>query len=81
MSSILAAAALVAVAGADLSFAQAPRPGVERLYIIDCGTFIGPDKSRWTPGVDIGKPLPMVGNCYLIHHAPGWMVSHPDGKA
>jgi N-acyl homoserine lactone hydrolase len=48
--------------------------GVERLYVVDCGTSVGPDKSRWTPGVDVGKPLDMVGNCYLIKHAQGWMV-------
>jgi N-acyl homoserine lactone hydrolase len=48
--------------------------GLERLYVVDCGHSIGPDKSRWTPGVDVGKPLEMVGNCYLIKHAQGWMV-------
>jgi N-acyl homoserine lactone hydrolase len=59
---------------ADTAAAQAPKSGLERLYVIDCGHSIGPDKSRWTPDVDVGKPLPMVGNCYLIKHTQGWMV-------
>ena len=71
-------ALIAAIAGltlaSDCASAQAARSGVERLYVIDCGTSVGPDKSRWTPGVDVGKPLPMAGNCYLIRHAQGWMV-------
>ncbi len=60
--------------GADPASAQTTKTGVGRLYIIDCGTSVGPDKSRWTPGVDVGKPLEMVGNCYLIRHAQGDML-------
>ena len=48
--------------------------GVERLTIIDCGQSVGPDKSRWTPGVDVGKPVAMVGNCYLIRHRAGLLL-------
>jgi len=43
--------------GAQCALAQAAKSQVERLYVIDCGTSVGPDKSRWTPGVDVGKPL------------------------
>jgi glyoxylase-like metal-dependent hydrolase (beta-lactamase superfamily II) len=72
------AALLVALAnltlGMQCALAQAAKSQVERLYVIDCGTSVGPDKSRWTPGVDVGKPLDMVGNCYLIRHAQGYMV-------
>ena len=68
-----AAVSIAAIAGADrVAFGQTS--GIERLYVVDCGTSVGPDKSRWTPGVDVGKPLDMVGNCYLIKHAQGWMV-------
>jgi glyoxylase-like metal-dependent hydrolase (beta-lactamase superfamily II) len=70
----VSAAILGSVLAAGHAVAQAPKPGLERLYVIDCGNSVGPDKSRWTPGVDVGKPLPMVGNCYLIRHAQGWMV-------
>jgi glyoxylase-like metal-dependent hydrolase (beta-lactamase superfamily II) len=69
---VLLAAGLCIAFGADRTLAQAS--GAERLYVIDCGTSIGPDKSRWTPGVDVGKPLEMVGNCYLIRHRQGWML-------
>jgi glyoxylase-like metal-dependent hydrolase (beta-lactamase superfamily II) len=70
----VSAAILGSVLAAGHAVAQAPKPSLERLYVIDCGNSVGPDKSRWTPGVDVGKPLPMVGNCYLIRHAQGWMV-------
>jgi glyoxylase-like metal-dependent hydrolase (beta-lactamase superfamily II) len=71
---VAAAATLGTAWGHESALAQAGSRGVERLYIIDCGHSIGPDKSRWTPGVDVGKPLDMVGNCYLIRHAQGWML-------
>ena len=32
-----------------------------------------PDKSRWTPGIDV-KRLDMVGNCCLIRHVRGLML-------
>jgi len=88
--SFLLAGALGMALAADVALAQTGKPGIERLYIIDCGTSVGPDKSRWTPGVDVGKPLDMVGNCYLIRHARGLMLwdtgvsddvaSMPDGR-
>ncbi len=89
LAAILASVLGVALGG-NVALAQAPKSGVERLYVVDCGTSVGPDKSRWTPGVDVGKPLDMVGNCYLIRHAQGWMVwdtgvsddvaNMPDGR-
>ena len=69
-----AAAIMGTLAAADAALAQAAKSGLDRLYIIDCGHSVGPDKSRWTPGVDVGKPLEMVGNCYLIRHAQGSLV-------
>ena len=70
---LLAAAALVSAA-ASTSAVRSQAPGVERLYIIDCGHSIGPDRSRWSPGVDIGKPVTMAGSCYLIRHSQGWLL-------
>lgn len=66
---LLAALVLLPVA----ALAQA-RPGVDRLYIINCGEGTAGDISRWSPGVNEGKSMPFVDNCYLIHHAQGWMV-------
>jgi glyoxylase-like metal-dependent hydrolase (beta-lactamase superfamily II) len=54
------------------SFARAA--GVDRLYILDCGQGSAPDQSRWSPGVNVGVPLQLSDNCYLIHHAQGWFL-------
>lgn len=48
---------------------------VDRLYILDCGNGRAPDEStRWTPGFNVGKPLDISVNCYLIHHAQGYFL-------
>lgn len=46
----------------------------ERLYVLDCGNARAPDQSRWSPGVNVGQPLDIVDNCYLIRHSQGWML-------
>jgi glyoxylase-like metal-dependent hydrolase (beta-lactamase superfamily II) len=51
-----------------------PKSGVDRLYILNCGDGIAGDISRWSPGVDVGKSMEMAENCYLIHHAKGWLL-------
>ena len=68
------AAALAVSVGALACFAQAGKTGVERLYILDCGHGHAPDQSRWTPGANVGKPIDLVDNCYLIKHAQGWFM-------
>lgn len=65
---LLAAACLLPGAGAALA------QGVERLYILNCGEGVAGDISRWSPGVNVGKPMDFVDNCYLIKHAKGWFV-------
>jgi glyoxylase-like metal-dependent hydrolase (beta-lactamase superfamily II) len=50
------------------------KPGVEKLYILNCGEGTAGDISRWSPGVNEGKSMPFVDNCYLIKHAQGWML-------
>ncbi len=68
--SIIAALALVAGCAAT-----GGNPGaVERLYVFNCGESTVPDLSRWTPGVNVGKPGAFSANCYLIRHAKGWMM-------
>jgi glyoxylase-like metal-dependent hydrolase (beta-lactamase superfamily II) len=32
------------------------------------------DISRWSPGVNVGKSMDFVDNCYLIKHAQGWLL-------
>jgi len=48
--------------------------GVERMYVINCGENHVKDVSRWTPGVNVGKPHVFSNHCYLIKHAQGWML-------
>jgi len=62
------------------SWAQAP----VKLYIFDCGEGHAADMSRWTPGVNVGTPLDVSGNCYLIRHPKGdliWDTGIPDAVA
>ena len=58
--------------------------GLERLYILDCGQNTGKDQSRWSPGVNEGKPIEFSDNCYLLRHAKGlllWDTGVPDAVA
>jgi glyoxylase-like metal-dependent hydrolase (beta-lactamase superfamily II) len=58
--------------------------GLERLYAFNCGEATAPDQSRFTPGVNVGKPITNSGNCYLIRHERGlllWDTGYPDALA
>jgi N-acyl homoserine lactone hydrolase len=62
-------------AGLFSAAASAQTKGVDKLYILNCGEGVAGDISRWSPGVNVGKSMDFVDNCYLIHHAQGgWMV-------
>src|SRR6516165_8724588 len=73
------------------AFEQGGKSGVERLYILNCGEGVAGDISRWSPGVNVGKSMDFVDNCYLIHHTQGWLLwdtgitdaiaAKPDGEA
>ena len=65
--------ASVSVLSNQPSYAQAS-PGVERLYILNCGEGVAGDISRWSPGVNVGKSMDFVDNCYLIKHSQGWLL-------
>jgi glyoxylase-like metal-dependent hydrolase (beta-lactamase superfamily II) len=56
------------------SWAQSSGKGVDRLYILDCGQGHANDESRWTIGVNVGKPVDISDNCYLIHHSDGYFL-------
>ena len=49
--------------------AKAQAGEIDRLYVIDCGWAHAPDQSRWSPGVNVGVPIDLSDNCYLIHHS------------
>jgi len=46
----------------------------ERMYVFNCGEGHAADQSRWSPGVNVGVPLDVSDNCYLIHHANAWLL-------
>ena len=48
---------------------------VDRLYVIDCGWAHAVDQSLWSPGVNVGVPIDLSDNCYLIHHtSEGYLI-------
>ena len=69
-----AAALLSAVVLAGPVHAQSGKPGVEKLYVLNCGEGVAGDISRWSPGVNEGKSMDFVDSCYLIKHAQGWFL-------
>jgi glyoxylase-like metal-dependent hydrolase (beta-lactamase superfamily II) len=87
----LASVLLFWVAAASPGVAQTGKPGIEKLYILNCGEGVAGDISRWSPGLNEGKSMDFVDNCYLIKHAQGWFLwdtgitdavaAMPDGLA
>ena len=81
----LAAITAAVIFGISTGFAA----GVDKLYVLDCGHMSAVDQSRWSPGVNVGVPIELSDNCYLIHHAQGWflwdtglpdaLAANPDG--
>jgi N-acyl homoserine lactone hydrolase len=72
---------LAVVVSAALGAAAA---GIQQMYVFDCGLNIGKDQSRWSPGVNEGKPIELSDNCYLIRHDKGlllWDTGIPDAVA
>jgi len=71
---VLALSLLSCVLTVKAGHAQSGRPGVEKLYILNCGEGVAGDISRWSPGLNEGKSMDFVDNCYLIKHAQGWFL-------
>ena len=66
------------------SAAASAQGTIERLYALDCGQGHAADQARWSPGVNVGKPIDISDNCYLIRHAQGWLMwdtGVPEGIA
>jgi N-acyl homoserine lactone hydrolase len=68
---LLATAALLASCATPSAQRES---GVERMYVLYCGEGTAADQSRWSPGVNVGKPITLSNSCYLIRHAKGWML-------
>jgi glyoxylase-like metal-dependent hydrolase (beta-lactamase superfamily II) len=87
----LAALPVAAALTINSGHAQSAKPGVEKLYILNCGEGVAGDISRWSPGLNEGKSMNFVDSCYLIKHAQGWFLwdtgvadtvaAMPDGLA
>ena len=56
------------------AMAQPGSSGIEKLYVLNCGEGVAGDISRWSPGINEGKSMDFVDNCYLIKHAQGWFL-------
>jgi len=67
LTALLTAALLVTTA-------TAAHAELQRLYVLDCGTNLGKDQSRWSPGVNEGKPIEFSDNCYLLKHSKGLLL-------
>ncbi len=64
---------LIALAGCA-GMPAGGQSGVQRMYVFNCGESTVEDVSRWTPGINVGKPGEFSANCYLIRHAQGLML-------
>ena len=56
----------------------------DRLYVMDCGHNSAKDQSRWSPGVNVGKPIELSDTCVLIKHRDQWLLwdtGYPDAVA
>ena len=76
MKAVLRVVAMLSfgVLASSTAMAQSGKSGVERLYVLNCGEGVAGDISRWSPGVNEGKSMDFVDNCYLIKHAQGWFL-------
>jgi N-acyl homoserine lactone hydrolase len=45
-----------------------------RLYVLDCGVGHAADQSRWSAGVNKGKPIDISVSCYLIRHGRDYFL-------
>jgi glyoxylase-like metal-dependent hydrolase (beta-lactamase superfamily II) len=74
-------ALVAAVAASGCGAPPAAAPAADRLYVMDCGHNAAADQSRWSPGVNVGKPIELSDNCYLIRHGAQWLLwdtGYPD---
>jgi N-acyl homoserine lactone hydrolase len=51
-----------------------PRNTIDRLYPLNGGLAVAPDRSVYTPGKWKGEQITFSCNCYLMHHESGWAL-------
>lgn len=75
MSRITLALAVATLASfGQTALAQSEKPGIEKLYIMNCGEGVAGDIGRWSPGVNEGQSMEFVDTCCLIKHKQGWFL-------
>ena len=67
-------AVLAAVLLSGTSWAQSSGKAVDKMYVLDCGQGHAPDESRWTVGVNVGKPIDISDSCFLILHSGDYFL-------
>ncbi|MBL6615437.1 MAG: N-acyl homoserine lactonase family protein [Reyranella sp.] len=71
----------LALSALAASQAVAQSGTADRVYVMDCGHNAASDQSRWSPGVNVGKPIELSDNCYAIKHGDDWLLwdtGYPD---
>ena len=74
----------LALLGMPAAQGWAQSGAANRLYVMDCGHNAAVDQSRWSPGVNVGKPIELSDNCYLVRHGNDWLLwdtGYPDAVA
>jgi glyoxylase-like metal-dependent hydrolase (beta-lactamase superfamily II) len=82
MLALILASIVGSFANGQGAFAQAPKNGIERVYVLYCGDIALTDMGRFSPGYS--GPGALSGTCYLIKHAQGyllWDTGLPDNIA
>jgi len=54
--------------------AQSSAKSADKMYVLDCGQGHAPDESRWTVGVNVGKPIDISDSCFLILHSGDYFL-------
>jgi glyoxylase-like metal-dependent hydrolase (beta-lactamase superfamily II) len=67
---------VIALAAGIAAFATAAaaQGTADRLYVMECGHGATADLSRWSPGINVRKPLDFITPCFLIRHAKGYLL-------
>jgi N-acyl homoserine lactone hydrolase len=50
------------------------KPSIDRLYVLNAGIAVAPDRSVYSPGIGIGEQITLSCNAYLIHRAGAWIL-------
>jgi N-acyl homoserine lactone hydrolase len=68
----LSAMLLALMASIEPAMAQAPKSGLERMYVLYCGDIALTDMGRFSPGYS--GPGALSSTCYLFKHQQGWVL-------